>query len=79
MPGLLDRNCNIYPVYPGHTQMEFDSMHSAVEYDKKKAVVYIPGQWCTMINMAHRSRPYLIVPLEHIQRHIQADSKKHER
>ncbi len=40
-------------------------MHSAVEYATKIAVVYPPGQWCTVISMACRSKPYLIVLLQH--------------
>lgn len=29
----------------GHTQMECDSMHSAIEFAKRKTNVYIPSQW----------------------------------
>ena len=49
----------------GHTQMECDSMHSAIEYAKKNTSVCIPSQWDTIIRNARRKNPYLVVPLKH--------------
>ncbi|XP_062577208.1 uncharacterized protein LOC134239069 [Saccostrea cucullata] len=49
----------------GHTQMECDSMHSAIEFAKKKTEIYIPQQWSTVIRMARRKDPYNVVPLTH--------------
>ena len=36
----------------GHTQMECDSMHSAIEFARKKTEIYVPQQWSTVIRMA---------------------------
>ena len=47
----------------GHTHMEVDSIHSAIESAKKNARIYIPEDWYNIIRMARRARPYLIVPL----------------
>ena len=48
----------------GHTQMECDSMHSAIEFAKKKTEIFVPQQWATVIRMARRKDPYMIVPLK---------------
>ena len=47
----------------GHTQMECDSMHSAIEFAKRKTNVYIPSQWDTVIHVARRHSPYVVVPI----------------
>lgn len=44
----------------GHTQMECDSMHSAIENAKKNVKVYTIGEWCNVITLARRSKPYTI-------------------
>ena len=49
----------------GHTQMECDSMHSAIEFAKKKTEIYIPSQWITIIRMTRRKNPYYVVPLQY--------------
>ncbi|CAG2211934.1 unnamed protein product [Mytilus edulis] len=49
----------------GHTQMECDSMHSAIEFAKKKTEIYIPSQWATVVRMARRTNPYSVVPIQH--------------
>jgi hypothetical protein len=49
----------------GHTQMEFDSMHSAIEFAKKKNEIFVPHQWSTVIGMARRKDTYMIVPLKY--------------
>lgn len=47
----------------GHTQMECDSMHSTIEQAKKRASIFIPSQWDTIITMARKKHPYIVVPL----------------
>jgi len=49
----------------GHTQMECDSMHATIEYAKRKTNVFIPSQWDTIIHMARRSNPYIVLPLKY--------------
>ena len=51
----------------GHTQMECDSMHSAIaiEYAKKRTSVYVFSQWDTVIQMARQIKPYKVIPLKH--------------
>ena len=48
----------------GHTQMECDSMHAAIEFAKKKTEIVVPQRWATVIRMARRKDPYMIVPLK---------------
>lgn len=49
----------------GHTHMEVDSMHAAVEFAKKKTKFFVPSQWDTVLQMARRRNPYTVVPLKH--------------
>ena len=50
----------------GHTSMEVDSMHSAIETSKKYGQnVYIPEDWYNIIRSARRKTPYVIVPIEY--------------
>ena len=49
----------------GHTHMEVDSMHAAVEFAKKKTQIFVPSQWDTVLQMARRRNPYKVVPLRH--------------
>jgi hypothetical protein len=44
--------------------MECDSMHAAIEFAKKKPEIFVPRQWATVIRMARRKYPYMIVPLK---------------
>ena len=44
----------------GHTQMECDSMHAAIEQSKKTVSVYTVGEWCNVIRLARRHKPYVI-------------------
>lgn len=50
---------------PGHSQMESDSMHAVIENTKKKTVVYVPSQWHTIISLARRKKPYIVVPMKY--------------
>ena len=47
----------------GHTQMECDSMHSSIEHAKKRTSIFVPDQWDTVIHMARRNKPYVVIPL----------------
>ena len=47
----------------GHTQMECDSMHAAIEHAKRRTSIYIPSQWDTVMHMARKKNPYTVVPL----------------
>ena len=49
----------------GHTQMECDIMHYAIEFAKRKTEIFVPQQWATVVPMARRKDPYLIVPLKY--------------
>jgi hypothetical protein len=49
----------------GHTHMECDSMHSAIESAKKATSIFIPSQWDTVIRMARRNNPFVVIPLNH--------------
>ena len=49
----------------GHTHMECDSMHAAIEHAKRKTNIYIPSQWDTVIHMARRNNPYIVIPLKY--------------
>jgi hypothetical protein len=44
--------------------MECDSMHAAIEFAKTKTEIFDPQQWATVIRMARRKDPYMIVPLK---------------
>ena len=47
----------------GHTHMECDSMHSAIEHAKKKTSIFVPSQWDTVVRLARKKNPYVVVPL----------------
>ncbi|XP_041474507.1 uncharacterized protein LOC121423251 isoform X2 [Lytechinus variegatus] len=49
----------------GHTHMEVDSMHSAIEQVKRKVPIYHPDQWATLASAARRSQPYQVQQLMH--------------
>ena len=49
----------------GHTYMEVDSMHSAVEFAKRNVAVYSPHGWQNIFRAARKRRPYEVVRLEH--------------
>ena len=48
---------------PGHSCMECDSMHSAIESAKKVTEIYVPSQWDTILRMARKKKPYIVNPL----------------
>ena len=49
----------------GHTQMECDSMHSAITSAKKITKIYTPSHYDNVFRMARRNKPYLVIPLKH--------------
>ena len=49
----------------GHTQMECDSVHAAIEHAKKATSIYVPSQWDTVITMSRKSMPYVVIPLKY--------------
>ena len=49
----------------GHTQMECDSVHSAIERAKNDVEIYIPRQWINVIKLSRKKQPYTIHPLSH--------------
>jgi len=42
----------------GHTQMECDSMHAAIERKSKRMSIFTPSQWCAVIRMAKATLPH---------------------
>ena len=50
---------------PGHTEMEVDSIHSAIETAKKRSKIHVPNDWYNIIRMARRNKPYTTIPLEY--------------
>ena len=51
----------------GHTNMEVDSIHAAVEHAKKNVKVFVPTDWQTVCSCARRRKPYTVVSLLHDQ------------
>ncbi|KAF3837648.1 hypothetical protein F7725_009416, partial [Dissostichus mawsoni] len=49
----------------GHSQMECDSVHAAIETARKKVPVYSPEGYYTLVRMARRNRPYKVIELGH--------------
>ena len=51
---------------PGHSEMEADSMHSAIYTASKKAQIQTPFDWDNVIRLArHKSAPYVVERLTH--------------
>jgi hypothetical protein len=49
----------------GHSEMESDSIHAAVKFAKRRTKIYVPSQWDTVIAMARKTNPYLVVPVKY--------------
>ena len=47
----------------GHSEMEVDSMHAAIEFAKKGTEVNIPKDWENVCRLARRKKPYVVVPV----------------
>ena len=50
-------------LHAGHTQMEVDSMHSAIETAKKEVDVSIPNDWKKVLLLARCKDPYTVPSL----------------
>ena len=50
----------------GHSEMECDSIHATIEHAKKRTRVYVPSQWETVITLARKNKPYIVVPLKYV-------------
>ncbi len=49
----------------GHTQMEVDSIHAAIECARKDTNVYHPKEWQLVCRVARRTKPYNVIPISH--------------
>ena len=49
----------------GHTHLECDSMHSAIEHAKKHVKVHSIDQWEGILTMARRKKPYKVTRLQY--------------
>lgn len=49
----------------GHTYMEVDSMHAAIEFAKKNVPVFSPHEWQNIFRAARKRKPYDVVSLAH--------------
>jgi len=49
---------------PGHTMMECDSMHSAIEHAQRHLAIYSLHEWVNVIKSARRYRPYAVKSVE---------------
>ena len=49
----------------GHSYMECDSMHSAIECEKKYVDVYTMIYWVSIFRRARRRLPYRVIHLQH--------------
>ena len=47
----------------GHTQMEADSVHAAIENAQRNISIYTENDWATVIRLARRKNPYTVVNL----------------
>ena len=50
---------------PGHTQMECDSMHSAIETAKRNIRVFSVDEWMNVMKKARRDHPYEVIRLRY--------------
>jgi len=48
----------------GHTHMECDSMHAAIEFAKKNVKVHSIGHWEGILSSARRNKPYEVYRLQ---------------
>ena len=49
----------------GHSQMECDSVHAAVETARRKVPIYNPDGYYTLVRVARRNKPYHVHELSH--------------
>ena len=51
----------------GHSEMEVDFMHAAIETAKKNVSVYVPSDWKMLCHLARKQKPYTVVSLSNEQ------------
>jgi hypothetical protein len=49
----------------GHSEMECDLMHAAIEHARRNTNVYVPSQCDTIVLKARRKNPYIVIPLKY--------------
>lgn len=49
----------------GHSEMECDSIHASIERAKTLTKVHVPSQWETVITLARKANPYLVIPMKY--------------
>ena len=49
----------------GHTQMECDLMHSAIERAKKGTSIHVQYYWDMVIHFSRRNNPYAVIPMRY--------------
>ncbi|KAJ8015961.1 hypothetical protein DPEC_G00002140 [Dallia pectoralis] len=49
----------------GHSQMECDSVHAAVETEWRKVPIYSPDGYYTLVRVARKNKPYTVHELGH--------------
>lgn len=52
---------------PGHTEMEVDSMHSAVDAARKNVKIMVPSDWEIVLQMARRKNPYRVLEIKNTE------------
>ena len=45
---------------PGHTEMEVDAMHAAIDFSKRNIKVFALCEWPMLLQTARRSKPYAV-------------------
>lgn len=48
----------------GNSQLECDSIHATIEHAKENPSVYVPSQWHTVVSVARRNKPYVVIPMK---------------
>ena len=49
----------------GHSQIELDTKRSTIENAKRKTSVYVPSQWNTVISLARKTKPFVVIPMKY--------------
>lgn len=53
-------------LFPGHTEMSVDSIHSTIEQSVRNITVWAPSQWATICELARKEpTPYIVENLTH--------------
>ena len=49
----------------GHTEMEVDNTHSAIESASRHITIYTDHEWINVIKLARENTPYTVTDMEH--------------